>query len=213
MSAAGLLSKAGKGSRRGARPRTRTLRCTAVLREEHRVVLRMLGCLERAANAIHVGGPVCDGTFVGVFRLINVFISQGHYAKEKYLLRMLEPRGTWPLAGFLDEHRDSLDFAAAMLRSLPEAARGNRSARRMLAENATAYVGYMRAHIAKEERLVFSAAADVLTRRDDAEAVHAYAQVDCQTGGPFGGALADDVEQSLVGILTGVEEGARSAGR
>ncbi|MHC4247553.1 MAG: hemerythrin domain-containing protein [Planctomycetota bacterium] len=205
MDSAGLLSSAGDGARACARPSTRSLRCTTALREEHAVMLRLLDCLERAAAAIRAGGPVCDGALVRGFRLINVFVCRGHYAKERHLLTMMKARGLWPLAGFLDEHRDSLDFAAAMVRSLPEAARGEQSARRMLAENATAYVGFMRAHIAREDEVVFAAADEILTQQDDAAAARAYDQVDHQTGGRCGSALAEDVERSLASVLGGAE--------
>ena len=206
--APGLLPTRNSGWQRGPPGKTRPLRCTAVLRAEHAVVARLLNCLERAAAAIFLGGPVHEGAFVRVFGLMNVFVCRGHFAKEGLLLEMLEGKGLWQLPGFPGEHRDSLEFAAAMLRALPEAAGGTRPARRMLAENATAYVGFMRSHIAREERLVFSEADSVLTDLDDAAAVEAFAEIDCRTGCTSGEALAEDVERCLAGILGRGADGA-----
>ncbi len=168
---------------------------------------RLLRCLERAAAAIRAGGPVCDGALVEGLRLIDVFVCRGHYAKERHLLGIMRARGLRSPAGLLDEHRDSIDFVAAMLRSLPRAARGDQSARRMLAENATAYVGFMRAHIEREEKFLFSAADEGLPERDDADAAGAYDQIDRRTGWPRGGALARDLERNLAGVLGDTEEG------
>jgi len=208
VDATALLSPAGNGSRGGRREEAVPLRCTAILREEHSSILRLLDCLEISARTVRSGGAVRGDVFVGAFRLINVFVTQCHYAKETYLLTMITDSGVWPPAGILDEHRDSLDFAAAMLRLLPDAVGGDRTARRMLAENATAYAGFMRAHIGREEMFVFSAADAVLTRRDDGAAAGAFARIDTQTCSPFSGTPADDVKRILASAVDPVEEAA-----
>ena len=206
VDATGLLSPAGNGSRGRRRAGTVPLKCTAVLREEHSSILRLLDCLEISAGAVRSRGAVRQDVFVGAFRLINVFVTQCHYAKETYLLKMLRGKGTWPPAGILDEHRDSLHFTAAMLRLLPDAVGRDRTARRMLAENATAYAGFMRAHINREEILVFSTADEILIGRDDGAAVEAYSRIDTQTCYPFSGTPANDVERILATAMDSVEE-------
>jgi len=200
------LSPAANGSRGCRRVGAGPLRCTAILREEHASILRLLDSLEISADAIRSGGAVRQDVFVGAFRLINVFVTQCHYAKDAYLLTVLRNKGMWPAADILEEHRDSLDFTAAMLRLLPDAVGRDRTARRMLAENATAYAGFMRAHIRREEMLVFSPADEVLTGRDDGAAAEAYARIDIQTCCPFSRTPADEVEHVLASAMGLVKE-------
>jgi len=204
--ATGLLSPAGNRSQGPRRARAEPLRCTAILREEHSSILRLLDCLDISADAIRSGGAVRQDVFVGAFRLINVFVTQCHYAKDAYLLTVLRNKGMWPAADILEEHRDSLDFTAAMLRLLPDAVGRDRTARRMLAENATAYAGFMRAHIRREEMLVFSPADEILTGRDDGAAAEAYARTDIQTCCPFSRTPADEVERILTSVKDPVGE-------
>ena len=165
------------------------------------MMLRMLDCLERAADAIRTGCPVPDADVVRILMLMNVLVYRGHYAKERCLFQRLRDRGPVPVEGLQDEHRDSIDFATAMLKSLPDAVRGEPSARRMLAENATASVGFMRAHIAREEKLVFALADAVLAEADCTELASVYDRIDVATGGPLSKAMAGDIERSLAGTL------------
>jgi hemerythrin-like domain-containing protein len=173
-------------------------------------MLRMLGSIERVAARMRAGGPVCEGTFVKAFGFINDFVCHGHHAKERRLLRTLKARGVWPLGRLLEGHRDSLDFAAAMVRSLPGAARGDDSARRMLAENAKALAGYMRAHIRREEECVFPAAGRALDARDDGDVCRAYAEIDRDSCGSAA-AMVEECERSVARALACAAEGAADA--
>jgi hemerythrin-like domain-containing protein len=166
-------------------------------------MLRMLDCVERAAEAIRAGGPVSDVELVEIIMLMNGLVCRGHYSKENRQLEVLRDRGYVPPGRFQKEHDDSIDFAAAMLVALPEAVRGKASARRMLAENATACVGFMRAHVAREEKLVFALADAVLTGEDAADLVAAFKRIDRETGGPLEGAMMDGIERSLTRTLAG----------
>jgi len=211
MDAAGLLSTAARERAGRVCRRTRPRHSTGLLSEEHSVILRMLGCLERAADAMRTSRAVCDAEFVKILMLMNVLICRGHYLKERRLLTILRDKGHRPPAGLVEEHRDSMDFIAAMLKSLPGAANGERSATCMLTENAMACVGFMRAHIVREEKLVFPLADAILTEADGEDLAAAYCRVDLETGGPLCGEMADVIEESLARRLGAAREAAYSS--
>jgi hemerythrin-like domain-containing protein len=167
------------------------------LRREHEVIVKVLAALERAAEAARPdsargrGGPGWPGSsqsaekvhrelFLKALEFVTGFVQRLHQAREEVLLRRLA--GHEVPAADEREHGEIGEFAAACLRALPDAARGDPASRRMLAENAKAYVGILRSHIAREEDDLFDAATRALSEDDDREITAAFGRIERELG-------------------------------
>jgi hemerythrin-like domain-containing protein len=141
------------------------MRAIELLRNEQTLIERVVSCLGRAADAVREGGPVDKELFLKALEFVNGFAHRVHQAREDILLRHMEEHGL--LVPETTAHGDTREFADAMVRALPEAARGDDAARRMLSENAKAYVGLVRSHMQRAETDVFAAAEAGLSNEDD----------------------------------------------
>ena len=174
------------------------------LRREHEVIGKVLAGLERAAGAVQSGGRVHEGLFLKALECVRGFVYGLHQAKEDILFRKLAEKGLVGPEG--REHGDIGEFAAACLRALPEAARGDPASRRMLAENAKAYVGILRSHIAREEGELFDEALRTLSADDDRELTAAFGRIERELGEGESGRyerLAGEVEELGEAVKTG----------
>jgi hemerythrin-like domain-containing protein len=128
---------------------------TDVLREEHALILRALDMLEVAAVRTAAGGPVEGGWWGQALEWLRGFADRNHHAKEEVLLfPALEqagiPNAGGPIGVMLREHTEGRALIAAMETGPDRAA------------SARAYVGLLRAHIDKENGVLFPLADTVL---------------------------------------------------
>lgn len=166
------------------------------LRREHEAIGKVLASLERAADAVQSGGSVHETLFLKAIEFVTEFAHRLHQAKEEVFSRRLAEHGLVGPEG--REHGDIGKFAAACLRVLRNAARGDPASRRMLAENAKAYVGILRSHIALEDNELFDAATRELTEHDDREIMSAFGRIERELGEAPAGRyerLAAEVEE------------------
>ena len=132
-------------------------RPTDLLRSEHLVILRALSLLETAAGC----GDVADAWWLDAVTWIRSFADRTHHAREeRYLFPAMVAAGVpnegGPIGVMLAEH----DEGRALLREL-EAADGRDRARII-----RQFVALLRAHIAKEDDVLFPLADAILD--DDA---------------------------------------------
>ena len=135
---------------------------TEVLREEHRVILMALDVLARAADRVEAGAPVAGAWWTEVVRWLRAVADRSHHAQEETALfpAMVKagvPSEGGPIAVMLEEHVEG--------RALVTAVETSAGAARVAA--CRAYVALLRAHIEKENGIVFPLAEAVL----DAQAV------------------------------------------
>lgn len=135
---------------------------TAVLRDEHRLILRVADAfgevLDRGAEDELDYQAVTD--CLSFFRL---FADACHHGKEEGILfPELERRGLsrhrGPLAATLYEHWQGRGFVKQMADALPAARGGNARSGHILRNAARSYIDLMRGHIAKEDRDLFDMA-------------------------------------------------------
>ncbi len=122
------------------------------LREEHEGVLSGLSILEAMAQAKEIS--VRDAQ--GIVEFFSLFADKCHHGKEEELLfpameKAGIPRENGPIGQMLAEHVQGRAFIAAMR----TAAQGESLDRAAFVKAATAYVQLMRAHIDKENRVLF----------------------------------------------------------
>jgi hemerythrin-like domain-containing protein len=130
---------------------------TDVLRDEHRVIVRALDLLERA---IGPGAAIGDGWWEAVVDWLRGFADRNHHAKEEQslfpaMLKAGVPSEGGPISVMLDEHAQGRALIAAM-------ADGAGPARTAAARD---YVALLRAHIDKENEVLFPLADAVIDER------------------------------------------------
>ena len=169
---------------------------TAVLRDEHRVILKALDVLEAAADRLAVDMPVPASAWAALLDWCVAFADARHHAKEERLLfPALEavglPRAGGPIGVMLEEH----EIGRGLVRDMREGPADVRAAR------ARRYVDLLRAHIDKENDVLFELA-DALLDGARAEAlVRDYAAADLAQGADSEPAAAEAALERLAARL------------
>jgi hemerythrin-like domain-containing protein len=149
---------------------------TTILRDEHRVILRVLLCLETLAER-PAGDAGAEGLWAGVIRWLRDFADHNHHAKEENglfpaMIKAGVPGRGGPIEIMLREHEDG----RALLRAMEAGGPGERAAA------ARRYVALLRDHIAKENDVVFPLADSALDERDHAELSRQFAGAEIELG-------------------------------
>ncbi len=130
---------------------------TDVLRDEHGLILRGLDVLETAAGRLEAGQEPPDGWWEDALDWLRSFADRTHHAKEEDLLFPAMIRAGLPSAGgpidvMLEEH----ERGRALVRAMSVSTGAARAAA------AREYVALLRAHIDKENEVLFPLADAVL---------------------------------------------------
>ena len=162
---------------------------TEVLRDEHRVILRALDLLERASTR-----TPAEAWWAEMTAWLRAFADKNHHAKEETALfpAMVKagvPSDNGPIAVMLEEHVEGRKLVQVM-------ATENGAAR---ARACRAYVTLLRAHIDKENEIVFPLADSVLDARAQAALQREFEAVEVEHGGSFGEHAVDRLAAALDG--------------
>jgi len=142
-----------------------------VLMDEHRLIEQVLGSLETFAAEIEGGLRPERRLLADYGAFFREFADAGHHGKEEDILfrRMNErgvPRETGPVAVMLYEHKAGRGHVSA-LRQVGDGAGPLAAAETQLVlESASAFVPLLRAHIQKEDRILYPMAVRLLTGSD-----------------------------------------------
>ncbi len=152
-------------------------RPTDALREEHRVILRVLALLESATSRLARGETVPAGWWEGLIGFLRTFADLNHHAKEeRYLFPALAKAGVpsegGPVAVMLSEHVEA--------RGLVEAMQAEDTSQRV--EAARRYVQHLRDHIEKENGVLFPLAEAVLEERVQETLTQEFGTVEAEHG-------------------------------
>lgn len=178
---------------------------TGVLREEHRLILKVVRELSRRLGAESDGDPLDHDLVAQCITFFRLFADACHHGKEEDLLfAELEaegmPRDTGPIAVMLAEHARGRALVRAMADSLEPAAREDERAGDELRRTAGEYIDLMEGHIAKEDGALFDIADDLIMGPACRRLCGRYDEV-CSGG--FEGKTMDDLERLAVSILAG----------
>ena len=159
------------------------MKATDALKHEHQVILMVLGAAERHARAIAEGGSVDVERVASIVDFVRTFADRCHHAKEEDLLfaRMTDrgfPRDVGPVAMMMHEHELGRAYIRAVDGALEAAGRGDAAAARTVGENLSSYARLLRAHINKEDTILYPMADEMLTDEDQAELEAAFARVE-----------------------------------
>lgn len=141
---------------------------TEILRQEHDAILRMLDATELIAQRLLQGEPVPHETLDQLLEFFRVFADRCHHGKEEDLLfPLLErkglPRYGGPIGVMLAEHDEGRGFVQLMAEAVEAYGRGLAEAGPSWARAACGYASLLRAHIDKENNVLFPLAENFLT--------------------------------------------------
>jgi hemerythrin-like domain-containing protein len=176
---------------------------TSGLRAEHQWILKVAGALEEILSRGTEEGLDFDAIEECV-DFIRLFADACHHGQEEDLLfPALEargmPRDAGPIAVMLHEHQMGRAFVQRMVRSMSEARQGNAEAGAILVNSAHGYIQLIRAHIKKEDNVLFNLADRSVTGAPCRKLCQDY-EVVCQRR--FEGRSKEELEElahSLVG--------------
>jgi hemerythrin-like domain-containing protein len=156
---------------------------TEELRHEHEVVLLVLQGAEKMTAPTERPGR---GTLGEMIEFFANFVDRCHHTKEeKYLFPKLEERGVphhgGPIGVMLDEHDRGRSLVAAMKEGID----GSQSepVPASVKESLLEYVHLLRAHIEKENNVLFVMAEKVLTQDEQQALSKAFAKVEAEEMG------------------------------
>ena len=178
---------------------------STVLRSEHRVILRVLGVLDRLVARAERGAGFEDRALQRCVEFFRLFADACHHAKEEDLLfPVLEQRGIpregGPIGVMLDEHQVARQLTKRMGAELAAHAGGDVDATQRFIEAARQYHGLLTNHIFKEDNVLFEMGDRIMTANDQHELCASFGEVGCRA---FEGKrreelkqVADELEQS-----------------
>lgn len=160
---------------------------TQVLMAEHELILEALDALEKQVAAIGAGTPPNRASIEKAVTFLREFADKCHHGKEEQLLftRMTErgfPAQSGPIAVMLSEH----EAGRAYIRGIADGAAGlgtEPAAANRIAENARGYIDLLRAHIGKENNVLFPMADRTFTPEDQAYLTQAFKRFEAEETG------------------------------
>lgn len=143
------------------------MKATEILKEEHRIIERVLASLESAADRLRAGRPTHPRVFIMAADFIQGFADGCHHKKEEgVLFPAMQAAGVpgegGPIGVMLAEHDQGRRLTAGMRAAAERLAAGETSASEAVVDNALRYVALLREHIAKEDNVLFPMANRVI---------------------------------------------------
>jgi hemerythrin-like domain-containing protein len=137
----------------------------SVLAREHRLIARALDALGRisdeARRARRLDGPAA----ALAIRFLREFADRTHHLKEeKILFPALAAQGYFPGCGLITEHEEGRERVSRMAGAVADAANSDEEAVRLFVRTARSFIGFLRAHIAKEDECLADVVNTTLSR-------------------------------------------------
>lgn len=177
---------------------------TEILSAEHRVIEQVLDCLEKIAQQARESDVLDVDASAIALRVLETFTDECHHGKEeRRLFPMLQsrgfPTGVGPIAVMLEEHELGRAHVRGMETALRALSSGRSNSIRVFVAHALGYVELLRAHIAKEDEILFPMAEAVLSDADREELVDSFAAVEADE-------LGAGTHESMLGLANELAE-------
>ncbi len=161
------------------------MKATDILRHEHRIILMVLD----GADAVVESNKFRLDTVEQMLDFFRVFADRCHHMKEeRYLFPTLGRRGMsmtgGPIAVMLSDHDAGRAYLGEIAEALPRAKRGDADAAATIRNDLRLYAGLLRAHISKENAVLFQMSDAILTPEDQSELADAFEKVEAEEIGP-----------------------------
>ena len=157
---------------------------TQNLENDHVYILRLIDVMERMVVNLATDAPDMEM----VVGLIKNYADGFHHAKEENLLfPLLVQKGfsneTGPVAVMLHDHAEGRRFVKGMADGIAAYKRGNESALPDIYLNMQGYIDLLRAHIGKENNVLFRMADRVINAADQEYLLAEFAAVEAKDYG------------------------------
>jgi len=136
------------------------MQATKILKDEHRLIERVLVALQTASNRISQGAEISPIFFINAALFIKNFADECHHGKEEgVLFAAMSESGIrtegGPIGVLLSEHEQARAFTKEMMDAAQKWEAGDSSMRTVVANNALGYISLLRVHIHKEDNILF----------------------------------------------------------
>jgi hemerythrin-like domain-containing protein len=152
------------------------------LKDEHEGVKVMLGILERVGKQLEENGNLNNEHFGKILGFLTGFVDKCHHGKEEELLfPALEAAGVpkdGPIRVMLHEHELGRKYVRAMSDAFAGWMTGEKSASQKIAQNAAGYITLLRAHIEKENDVLFAMGDRLLTEKKQDELYEGFEKIE-----------------------------------
>lgn len=165
--------------------RMESMKPTELLRQEHRVIERMLDCLQETADRAEAGKGFDSAAAEQMLEFFREFADRCHHGKEEgYLFPAMEakgfPREGGPIGVMIYEHEQGRTLIRRMADALQAHSAGDASARSAFTQAAHAYCNLLRNHIDKEDQVLFVMADRAFREEDQARLAAAFEKVETE---------------------------------
>ena len=178
------------------------MNATALLREEHRLILRVTDAFEKLLD--RPAGALPLDAISDCIDFYRLFTDACHHGKEEDLLFVAmeeeAPGAEGPIAVMREEHVYGRRLAGRMAVTVQRLRAGEDAAERALMDDGREYIDFIRAHIRKEDEGVFEIADDLIRGGACSSLCAAYETV-CSRR--FDGRSLADLETLAARIIAG----------
>lgn len=163
------------------------MRATEILMDEHRMIERVLDALEAAADRLEGGEPIAPAFFADAAEFIRGFADGCHHHKEEGVLFVAMhaagmPTDGGPIGVMLAEHEEARALTRALRDGAGRMAAGEPASARVV-NAARGYVRLLRAHIQKEDHILFPMAEQVIAPAQHAKVEQEFERVEREESG------------------------------
>jgi hemerythrin-like domain-containing protein len=167
------------------------MKATQPLREEHEGVLVMLSILEKVGDRLAATGSLDPNHFAAILDFLKGFVDRCHHAKEEEglfpaLVAAGVPQERGPVGVMLAEHEQGRGHIRAMGEAFAAWQAGETAATGRLLQHGRDYTALLRAHIAKENEVLFAMADRLLAPATEASLLEAFEKIEAERVGPGG---------------------------
>ena len=179
---------------------------TEALKNDHRVIEKVLHVLEAASKKIDQGGEVPIDVLKKAADFIRNFADSYHHGKEENILfKSMEekgfPREGGPIGVMLMEHDEGRGYERGLVEGIEKYAAGDSSAKKTIVENARNFAGLLAPHIQKEDSILYMMADNILPEAFQKELLHRFDLVEKEKLGEgkrqYYVTLADELEKAV----------------
>lgn len=155
-----------------------------ILKHEHEAILLSLSMLEEICRRLEQGESIPVSDITGIINFLKLFADQCHHGKEEGILfPALEeagiPRLNGPVGVMLDEH----DSGRIFIRNMDSSITDTGIEKEKFIRSATDYISLLRAHIAKENNVLFPMGDMRLRPEKQAELIELFKKFEEETTG------------------------------
>ena len=161
------------------------MKATKILKHEHQAILLVIGAAEKEVDYIEKTGQIHTQTIREMADFFKNFVDRCHHAKEeKHLFVMMHEHGvpmkTGLLAVLLHEHEQGRGYVRAVAKAVTGKGAPDAAAIRKAKKNLAAYVRLLRAHIDKEDHVLYPMADRLLEPADQKALTEAFEKVESE---------------------------------